>query len=280
MVIALFVSLWASAVPDVQRIAILPAIVEGPGGSASSEDVFEHVARATETGLGLEVVSYNELFLEGQEAIAGNVRRCGSDMRCVGRTLVPARIPLGLSVNLNFALDPALASVSLFESASGKILAESVEELDRARPLYEVLAAAVTSLLDKAHFVRGGLLVVRAVPSDAAISIEGARELPGRANTFLVPPGEHTVIGKSPHHADAKASAIVAVGGKTELDLVLVEQAPETSSSLVESPWFWGTIVLAAAGVALGAIALHGSSAADHNCICVTTASGSCGICR
>ncbi len=254
-----------------ERLAILPATVEGPYGAAATAALFEVVSKAADFHQGLELVPYNALFVDGVEPIATIVRDCGSDTHCIARALRLARIDLGLRVIANFALDPPLITLNLIGSADERVIGESVVELED-RSIAEVVAGATERLLDSGSFAPGGRLMVDVEPLDAAVEVQP----PAAANTVIAP-GRYRVRAAKDGYLERAVDVELAAGAEERVRLAL---EPVPAPSLVESPWLWtgvgvGVAVIGAVAAVLIVTKPFAKAPSDGD-LCIATRAGGC----
>jgi hypothetical protein len=238
-----------SATEPAARLAVLPILVAGDEGSASSSDLHGAVASSARLRPGLQVLTAEELFLASQEGVLERVRDCGSDEACISERLQSMGAQLGLVLLLNFQLAPPLISLRLLDAEAGRELGRSVGELAAAESsgsgLGARLASETASLLERAGFRQGGLLRVEVEPETAAISIDGVERERGTANVFVLAAGPHTIEARLDGHDAALASAVLARGEEQRVRMRL-----ERQTSLFASPWFWtilGAVVVGSA---------------------------------
>lgn len=274
-----------------RRLAILPTIVEGQSGKSEASRVFDELAHAAELRVGIELVSYNELFVDGAETIASTVLACGSDMGCISRALRNARIELCLRAIVNFAVSPPLVSLSLIEGPGARILAESVVETDDTAPLESRLrfADGAAAMLDGAGFPRGGRIAVAVEPGDAKLVVRDcttgqvfAAETKNAA-FFVLPAGCYEMEATRDTYEPSKARVDVVAGevSKAHLSLRPVAVA-EDSGGVLSSPWFWaiaGGVAIAGGAAVLLATDPFGKSDTAPPCFCVVTANTVCPPC-
>jgi hypothetical protein len=247
-----------------QRLAILPATVEGPYGSVTAVQLFEEVAKSADFRVGIELVPYNALFVEGVEPIATTVRDCGSDVPCIARALRLARIDLGLRVIANFALEPPLITLNLI--AEERVVAEDLAELDG--PLAEVLARSTEKILRS--YPRGGRLSVEVSPLDAAVTISPP------PNGSVIAPGTVQVTAAKDGYLPRTTSVAIAEGTEQSVRLVL-DPVPE-EASVVESPWLWAGVGVGVAAIVTVVLVVTNpfSREPEEGIVCVTTPMGGC----
>jgi hypothetical protein len=244
-----------------QKLAVLPATVEGPYGSAQTTELFDVVSSAADFRQGLELVPYNALFVDGVETIATTVKNCGSDVPCIARVLRLAKIDLGLRVIANFALDPPLYTFTLIE-ADGRVAGETAAES-------EALRASTEKLLDE-RFPHGGRLVLEVSPLDAAVLI--SPDVP----EGVIAPGKYRVEASKDGYAPKSIEVEVATETESKARLVL-DPIPE-EASIVESPWLWtgvGVAVLAVVAVVLIATNPFSNDPTEGRA-CITVPNGPC----
>ena len=254
------------------RVAILP----GAHGEADPAEVYQEVARSAGLHLGLELVPYNQLLVEGPEPLAGAVRACASDVACRGRALASHELDLGLRAIVNFAIDPPLVSLSVVNASPPRVLTESLSELAGDTTLAEVLRREAATLLDRTGFPRAGRITVSVRPVDAILHVEGAKESE-QPGVFIVPAGRWEVRAERAGYTPAQATVEVAAGAEAPLALVLEERPGVTSS-----PWFWAAVGVAAAAIATTTVLVATDPFAappSTGCVCITTSAGGCTPC-
>lgn len=266
--------------PKVIRMAVLPAIIEGASGSATTQELFEQVSPHADFRVGLELVSYNALFIDGVEPIAKSVRGCGSDQACVSKVLKLANIQLGLQVIANFAAEPALITLNLLDTDAAKVSIDALEELKGGMDLKGVLRLQVARLLDSAGYQRGGRLAVSRRPPDAVVTVgEGEPADAGRPDLFTLKPGPYEVTAQREGFVTQKKTVTIREKALTEWGFEL--QAVPEESSFFASPWFWAIVGAAVVGGTTAALVATDpfSKPADRGCLCITTESGGCPVC-
>ena len=245
-----------------QRLAILPATVEGPYGDAPVLEMFETVAKAADLRVGIELVSYNALFVDGVEPVATTVRDCGSDLACIGRALRLARIDLGLRVIANFALDPPLFTFSLIEGE--RTIAEKLVEAEGS--IDSILVRSTEELL--AAYPRGGRIAVEVAPPDAVVSIAP----PGSG---VMAPGTYRVSAAKEGYSPKSAAIDLRAGSEERVRLVL-DPLPE--ESIASSPWLWTGVGVGVAAIVTVVLIVTNPFARSpsEGIVCVTTPMGGC----
>lgn len=263
------------------RLAVLPAVVAGPHGEASTGQVFE----ATVKGLGLridvDVIGYDALFLQGATSKVTEAGRCGSDETCVRRVVAEAGATMGLRSIVNFALDPPLITLSLIETDASRPPLQAVLEAQGRWDL-AVATAVDTLMLQRGLSPAGRLQVV--CDESATVSFPGnppfVKEGPRQ---FRLPPGQHTVRITGPQGNSAEGRVLVTAHQTVQLQQSLppVTAQAEESSSILSSGWFWGAVGVVVVGAATAAVVAADPFAGDPGagCLCVTTANGPCGTC-
>ncbi len=276
----------AEALPQ-RRLAVLPSIVQGESGKTQTQLLFDELSKSAELRVGLDLVEYNELFVDGAEPIASTVLGCGSDLTCISRALRNVRIELCLRAIVNFAVSPPLVSLSLIEGPGERILAEQLVEVESEK-LAAKLQHAGDLLFDSAGFNKGGRLVVTTEPSDAKISARNcttgqllspdSRE----AAQFTVPPGCVELDAVRDGYQKTAARAEVRLGETTPVTLSLTANAPDSEDSLFASPWFWivaGGLVAAGTTAVLVATDPFSDGTPAPTCFCVATPDAPCPPC-
>ncbi len=245
------------------RLALLPAIVAGPYGNTTTTELFDAAFRAADFRQGLDLLSYNAVFVDGAEPIATTVRDCGSDVPCIAKALDAAHVDLGLRAIANFALDPPLLTLTLI--GEGSTLGEAVVEVDQA--LDDAVMDATAKLLER--YPRGGRIAVAVTPPDALVTIDPAA-------SGVVAAGTYHVRAAKDGFTSREVEVQISEGEEKRVDLALDPIVAE--SSIVESPWLWTGI--GAGVVAIVAVVLIAtnpfSHGPDEGTACITTPAGGC----
>jgi hypothetical protein len=268
----------AGAAP--QRLAVLPAVVDGAQGEATPRAVYDAVAAGVGLRLDLDLISYDELFLQGATSRATDAARCGSDQACVARILQEVDADLGLRAIVNFALEPPLVTVSVVERDGTRAGSPTLGEAGPAAPWAALLTDGTRTALDALGYSPAGVLVVRTDPPGAAVTVDGLAANPG--GQWRLRPGRHVVRAEGPGGA-VEAEAVVMAHRATELAVALPASAAPTDGGggLFSSPWFWAGVGAVVLGAAAAAVVVADPFARDPTpgCLCVTTAGGPCGAC-
>lgn len=253
-----------------RRLAILPAVVPGPHGHATTQQLFEHVRSTADFRTGLELLSYNAVFVDGAEPVATTVRDCGSDVACIAGALRLARIDLGLRVIANFALEPPLLTFNLIDGQGERVIAETLAELDE-RPLGELLTAQTADLLHRGGYRPGGRIALSVRPIDAAVEIE-----PPASQRVVVRPGIYSVTASKEGFVPKTIDLNVTAGAEATAEITLEEVPPEPS--ILASPWLWTAVGVVVIGTATAVLVATDPFSKDPTTgtVCITTADGSC----
>ncbi len=261
-----------------RALAILPAVIDGPHGAMEASAAYEALARSAEFVPEIRVVPYHRLVLDGQNTVSRRIGDCGSDLTCVSQALEDADIPLLLRAIVNFALKPPLVSLNLIDSASGRLLAEAIAELQTEQTLPSLLKTSAYRL-----FADGGLSVVgrlRVTTSPEGVQVRiGGKALPPRPiqRAVSMRPGTYEVIGEHDGYTAAKRTIHIEPGAPSELHLSLSE-----TQSFMGSAWFWGLVGAAALGTtALVVVASQGGGDQPDGprCLCIAAPGSVCGPC-
>ncbi len=244
-------------------LAVLPIVVAGPHGEASVSDIYDTVTRATETRVGLRVISAEEIFVASRDGLTQRIADCGPDAGCIASKLRMFDARYGLVVVLSFELSPPIFSLQLLDTDSGRMVGEQVGDVgSRANPMARLFGKA-DALLVAAGFVKSGRVVIEVEPKRAQLRLtQGIEPDLGTANVFTLAPGHYTAEGLLEGHHRATVDFEVHSGASKTVQLVLKED-----SSILSSPWLW---------IAVGAVVVGGSAAAiavSQNpapCVCTT----------
>lgn len=271
--------LTALAVPaGPERLAILPAVVEGPAGEASARAVFDAVAEGVGIRLGLDVIGYDELFLQGATSRATEAARCGSDQACVARILQDVGADSGLRAIVNFALEPPLVTVAVVAADGRRTRSPTLAEAGPRAPWDQVFVEATRATLDELGFVPAGRLEVTTEPAGAPVTVDGAP--PDASGGWRLRPGRHVVRGEGPG-GKAEVEAVVLAHRTTQVALPLPTARVTDSGGVLASPWFWAGVGVVVLGAATAAVVAADPFARDPapGCFCVTTQGGPCTPC-
>jgi hypothetical protein len=206
--------------------------------------IYEAVTRATQSRLGLRVISAEEMFVASQEGLVARVRDCGSDPACIAAKLRMFDARMGLVVVLNFQLAPPVYSLQLLDTDAGRKVADRVGEVGPGDDVLEVIAHHADALLDAEGFVKSGRILVEVDPPRAQLRLTpGLDPDPGTPNVFTVAPGRYAVDASLEGFAPAQTEVEVRSGETTTARLRLDEQV-----SLWRTPWPWVAIGAAVVG--------------------------------
>jgi hypothetical protein len=250
-------------------LAVLPIVVEGPHGAVSVSAIYEAVTRATQSRLGLRVISAEEMFVASQEGLVARVRDCGSDPACIAAKLRMFDARMGLVVVLNFQLAPPVYSLQLLDTDAGRKVADRVGEVGPGDDVLEVIAHHADALLDAEGFVKSGRILVEVDPPRAQLRLTpGLDPDPGTPNVFTVAPGRYAVDASLEGFAPAQTEVEVRSGETTTARLRLDEQV-----SLWRTPWPWVAIGAAVVGATVTAVMV---SQRPDPCLCTTLGGVGC----
>lgn len=278
---ALLLAALAIAAPEAmpaKRLAVLPSIVAGETGRATSQQVYDATANTSGWRLGLETLSYNELFIDGTDPIAKQLRACGAQAPCLAKVMGSHRIDSVLTVIVNFAVEPPLVTLGLIDGRTGDTVLSDVAELS-GRPLEMLLAERCEKILDDAGFQRAGEATVTVQPAGGVVEMaDGTLVRRTEAqSTFRAVPGTYRVDIRREGHESTTREVTIVSGRNVAVDVILTPV--EVEETLVEKPWFWVVIGAAAAGAATAAVVVATSGGDDVGCLCVATPNSPCGTC-
>ena len=244
-------------------LAVLPIVVEGSGGAASTSQIYDAVAQATRDRLGLRLISAEEMFVAQRGGLTARVQDCGPDVGCIAGKLRMFDARLGLVVVLNFAVEPAVYSLQLVDTDAGRAVGERLGELRGGEPPAERLTEETARLLDAAGIVKSGRVVVDVDPARATVRIEGgAPPDTGTPNVFTLAPGRYTVAAELEDHDPARAEVDVRPGAVETVRLEL-----DAHHTWLRSPWLWAAV--GAVAVAATTVAIVAAQPGDPT-VCVT----------
>lgn len=277
------IPMTAGAQTPTKKIAIFPAVFNGPYGSASPGQIFNATLQALGMRLDVEALSYESMFLSGATSHVTAAAHCGSEQACIVRVMEEAGAALGLRTIVNFALDPPLLSLELI-STDAEIKGQQAVLDTGGNPWAQSLTVAVRALVDQQGLGAAGRVRVRADPLAVVTLPDSPRARREAADLFRAPPGRHRVFVRAPDGREASAFAIVTAHQATEVAVELprrIASAPK-DGSVFESAWFWGGVGAAALGAATAAVLVSNSlsGSADPACLCITTVDHPCGTCR
>lgn len=174
-----------------------------------------------------------------------DVRRCGVDNVCVARRMAAAGIAQVVYVVVNLAVDPALVSVEVIDTASRRALAQRLAEVEDD-PVAVVAATIERALLEAGHRL-GGRLTVEVHPSDAALELTPTAPVAADAATVLAP-GRYVLTARRDGFQSATTALAIAAKAHTRSTLTLTED-----DAILSTWWFW---------TAVGAVAVAGATTA------------------
>jgi len=259
------ISVGAQAEPTggkVDRLAVLPIILEGPHGEASLSSVINDVSIAAAYRLGLKLVSNEEMFANAGD-VGTKVRDCGSDSSCIADRLRRFDARYGLVVVVNLAISPPLLGLQMLDTDERRLVAEGLGPLTAAeKTVSAAIQARTRKMLDDAGYIEAGRILVEVTPGRARLSLAtGQPPEEGAPNVFSVAPGRYDVRGELDGYIAGSVEAVAIAGQETKVGLILEEE-----SSLVASPWFWSAIGAAVAG---GTVAAILASRPTTRCVCI-----------
>lgn len=270
---ALFVSVAAHAeTRRVDRLAVLPIIIEGPHGKASLSSVIDDVSAASSFRLGLKLISNEEMFVASSGDLSAKVRDCGSDTSCIADRLRAFDARYGLVVVLNLAVSPPLLSLQLLDTDERRMVGESIGELGPGENVSQAIRTRAAQLFDQAGWGQAGRIIVDVAPGRAKINLADRTPDEGTSNVFTVPPGRYEVKAEADGHRAGQTEAVAIAGQETRVGLTLEEE-----SSLLGSPWFWGVVGVAVAGGTTAAII---ATRPKTRCLCIMINGVGCELCE
>jgi hypothetical protein len=250
-----------------ERLAVLPVLL-AVEARVDVEQVFTAVEAAAQWRGALRPMTVGDYYFHGGQELARRSLACGPDAACITRELRPMDAGLGLLVLVNGELTPPLVSLLLLDARAGSVVAEWAGQVPGGPEAVEgAIRARAAEFLDAQGYLQSGRLRVAAQPPQAALVVDdGAQPDLGRADTFTLPPGHHTVRVSAEGHEARTLSAEVRPGEVTELAVTLAE-----ADSVLSSPWLWLGVGAVAAGVAAGVAAASLGGGAGPTCACVVT---------
>lgn len=252
------VALWVGLAPGLaaaqsrmtDSLAVLPIVVEGPSGRASTSQIYDAVARASRPRLGLRLISAEEMFVAQRGGLTARVQDCGPDVGCIAGKLRMFDARLGLVVVLNFAATPAIFSLQLVDTNTGRAVEERLGEVRAGEDPSARVTAEAERLLDAAGVVKSGRVVVEVEPSRAQVRVvDGPTPDTGTPNVFTLAPGRYTVAAELEDHDPTRAEVDVRPGETTTARLSL-----DAHATWWKSPWLWAAVGVVVAGGATAAV--------------------------
>jgi hypothetical protein len=238
--------------PPAMTLALVPILLSGPHGASSISSVYADITAAVSQRTGLRLISDAEIF-----AVLGELQKqigdCGADTRCMAERLRRVDARLGLVVVVNPISDPPLVSLLLLDTDARKVIGADVGALREGEPsISAAIQTRAGALFEAQGFGRAARIVVDVSPPRAAISLgPGIEPERGTPNVFSVPPGHYTVTA----NADGFLGASTEIDGQPGVTR-RIALSLEESTSLFESPWFWGGLGAALLGGAAAAVVL------------------------
>src|SRR5262245_27566429 len=134
-VVAWLAASWsgsAAAAPGAAKLAVVPILLSGTHGEATSASLIDDVASVAAFRLGIRLAADDQQALAASGELAERVRDCGSDNSCIATRLRAIDARFGLVVLVNLGLDPPLIGLQLLDTDELKLVGESLGELTPA----------------------------------------------------------------------------------------------------------------------------------------------------
>lgn len=261
IVSAMTILAWAcaAAAPPEVHLAIVPSII----GTEGERSVFNHAATTARQYMGLDVASYDLMFLDGDAGTGPRIVACGADLGCVQRVLRVRAFDLALLLTENHELTPTLLTAELFDARQGAVVASWSGEGPITPDTWPV---AVQTLLARGGFEPGGVVRLNVRPSEATvIPPERARRF--GPSEWQVPVGPATFRAEAPRFVPGAVDLEIQRGAEHQATL---ELTPRPRSAWT-SPWLWTAIGVVVIGGTATAIAVASGGEPSSRCLCVTT---------
>lgn len=251
------------------RLALLTVITKGDNGDASLSSVFGDVSAVASKRLGINLISYEEMFAVSEKGVGASVVECGADVRCISSKLRSFNAKNGLVIAIDFSIDPPVIGIQLLDTDAQQMLAEDFAELD-PKAISSSIRARVEQVLSNAGYVLAGRIVVDVTPPNAILRLsDGTEPDKGTPNVFTVAAGKYEIRGDAEGWDSTSAQAEIGGGQTTSISLQLVEQ-----TSVLESPWLWIGVGVGVAAITTGVVL--GTRQVDR-CLCFTLDESGCG---
>jgi hypothetical protein len=248
--------LTANAATATERLGIFVRVTDAEDRPTGLDQlaVLEQLASRAEFTLGLTVVRASELLTSD---VRRSVIECGENLSCIAAKLTAAEIDLGLLATIDASSDPALVLVLLIDAKTGKSAGRMFEESPRNDPdaIARLAEANALRLIIASGHAIGGRALVRATPSDAAITLRTTGiEMAAKSDEKIsLAPGKWLVELSKPGFIPKTIELEVIAGKDTELSVEL-----EAESSVLSSPWLWIAVGAVVAGAAITVVAVAG----------------------
>ncbi len=262
----------AQAATKLERLAVVPTIVDAPTGSTdiNAGSVRADVTEAVQYRLGVRLATNDEVG--SVEDLAARVRDCGSDHSCIVERFRQVDARYGLVVVVNQAIAPPILSMMLVDADARKVVGESVGVVSKEEAsVGAAIRSRTAKLLSGAGHVEAARVVVDISPHGTLVLGDGVPPDEGTTNIFTVLPGNYPIRAAAEGYESAQTEAVAIAGRETRVGLTLAESSP-----IYGAWWFWSAIGLAVAGGTTAAIMATRSTV---RCFCIEVGGKGCEQC-
>lgn len=258
--------------PELDRWVLLTWLAsEVPGVLAA--DLDRGVRETARFQLGVELLTPEELFVEGGGEVQEALGRCAADVDCLAQALAPTRADAALLIVAREAGGRGVLAIRAIQVETAQIQHQAVRPLAAGEAPRALATELARETFAQLGYEEGGLLTIEARPLDAELSLAGPIDVRavsvGRA--LLLRPGTYELRAERSGHEPALRRVRVDARESLAVELELVE-----SRSVLSSPWLWAGVGAAAVaiGVSVAAIAVGGD-----RCYCAAADPSACSTC-
>lgn len=223
--------------------------------------------------LGLELLTPEELFVEGGGEVQEALGRCAADVECLSRALASTRIDSALLIVAREAGGRSVLAVRAIEVASAEIRHQAVRPLSPKDTPREVASELARETFTRLGYEEGGLITVETRPPDAELSLVGALETRAASSgrSILLRPGTYELRATRSGHETGTRLVQVSARESSAAELSLT-----ASSSVLASPWLWAGVGAAAVAIGVGVALVV---AGGDRCYCASADPSACASC-
>lgn len=236
-------------------------------------DLDRGVREAARYRLGVELLSQEELFVEGGGEVQQALARCAADVGCLAGALAPTRADAALLLVAKEAGGRSVLALRAVDLRSLEIRHQAVRPVSSEHDPRDLARELAAETFERLGYEEGGLLTVHVEPPDAELLLAGplGERAAAGGRSLLLRPGLYELRASRDGYVDATRALRVEARQSAKLELTL-----QGSDSILESPWLWAGIGAAALAVGVG-VAVSMSS--GDRCFCAAPDPASCQAC-
>jgi hypothetical protein len=260
--------LLATQAPAPVSLALIPAM---DCGSRACEDstrlsMLQSALTSAIERRQMRALADEELFVNAGADFSRRIRSCGPELSCIcaASSSLPADLLLVLLASVD--RDPVLLGVRLIDRNICKIVGQAVKEAKADAELGPVVTALAAGVLEKSGYPRLARVKFQLEPADAIVAAPDSMSMDyADAKSFTGKPGKHTVVVSANGYIPQTIE--VELDGEKEMRVSL-----DAEASIIESPWLWIIVGVAAAGAVTGGILWMNRP----EVVCVVGSNGTC----